>query len=322
MDAGQSIWEQELYNEIEYKNKEDLFHCFEGDTAMVGLSFMDSEEAKDFDEKVQERIEKRRARAAHYAPAIPTGAPYKDDVQIPTIPSTRAGEKESTPRTFNLFRRKKKKTGKRKLDISQVGAPDTATFERVTGVRVGAGGNFENYENFKGMDPRMKELFALSGLDKSVMADPKKVKKIEKLMNDSNILEKMDKREKTKPTKSSAPPPPPTRGGVPPPPPPVALPPPPPAPATLGTTIAPVKRPPPSPKCGRGNLLEDIRSGTSLKPLAEVDSRTSNPVTDKDDTNLEDLMGAALEIIKNAHFSSDDDSDGEEDSGDSDFWEP
>ena len=64
MDASQSVWEQELYNEIEYIKKDGLFHCFEGDTAFVGLSFMDDKEANHFNEKVQERIRKRKERAA------------------------------------------------------------------------------------------------------------------------------------------------------------------------------------------------------------------------------------------------------------------
>ena len=64
MDALQSVWEQELYNEIDYMNKDKLFHCFEGDTTMVGLSFMDDKEANHFYEAVQERIAKRRSRAA------------------------------------------------------------------------------------------------------------------------------------------------------------------------------------------------------------------------------------------------------------------
>ena len=52
MDALELVWEQELYNEIDYKRKEPLFHCFEGDTAFIGLSFMDDIESNHFNEKV------------------------------------------------------------------------------------------------------------------------------------------------------------------------------------------------------------------------------------------------------------------------------
>ena len=68
MDARQSVWEQELYSEIEYKKKESMFHCFEGDSAFVGLSFVDTIEANHFNEKIQERIEKRRSRLASHTP--------------------------------------------------------------------------------------------------------------------------------------------------------------------------------------------------------------------------------------------------------------
>ena len=55
MDNCQMIWEQELYNEMIYKNSTDLFHTFEGDSAVIGLSFADLREAEDFKGAVSER---------------------------------------------------------------------------------------------------------------------------------------------------------------------------------------------------------------------------------------------------------------------------
>ena len=55
MDNRQRIWEQELYNEMIYKSPCNWFHTFEGDSAMVGLSFVDNTEAEQFKAVVTER---------------------------------------------------------------------------------------------------------------------------------------------------------------------------------------------------------------------------------------------------------------------------
>ena len=55
MDNSQRIWEQELYNEMVYKNPTANFHTFEGDSAIIGLSFADNREAEDFKGAVLER---------------------------------------------------------------------------------------------------------------------------------------------------------------------------------------------------------------------------------------------------------------------------
>ena len=55
MDNCQRIWEQELYNEMIYKNPTSTFHTFEGDSTTVGLSFADNREAEEFKAAVIER---------------------------------------------------------------------------------------------------------------------------------------------------------------------------------------------------------------------------------------------------------------------------
>ena len=55
MDNSQRIWEQELYNEMVYKNPTSTFHTFEGESAVIGLSFADNREAEDFKGAVMER---------------------------------------------------------------------------------------------------------------------------------------------------------------------------------------------------------------------------------------------------------------------------
>ena len=47
------VWEQEIYEEFNYKVPLEAFHTFEGDHNMVGLSFAEAQEAAQFYEAVQ-----------------------------------------------------------------------------------------------------------------------------------------------------------------------------------------------------------------------------------------------------------------------------
>ena len=47
------VWEQEIYNEFNYKMPLESFHTFEGDHNMVGLSFAEAQEAAQFFKAVQ-----------------------------------------------------------------------------------------------------------------------------------------------------------------------------------------------------------------------------------------------------------------------------
>ena len=338
MNAGHSVWEQELYNEFEYKNKEELFHCFEGDTSVIGLSFMDPEEANDFNEKVQERIEKRRAllkrrtRVANSAPQTPTGAKSTSYVQSRVAPPSKECGEDSKTLSWSLFRGKKNKKNKQKLTISRITAPDPASFAHCQGLNVGPGG-FEMVGNFKNMDPRIKEFMKMSGIDEKLLADPKKLKRATEFFKNNDIPGIMDQAKKPKkpsdpsppsepPTLGGIPTPPPptdlplppsatpTTGGIPPPPPPIDLPPPPPLPSALAPMPTLVKR--------RPNVLEEIKVGTTLKPLQDIDSRQAD-ILDKDDRNLDDVMRDALDRFRNDICSSD---DGNDDDGDSeDDWD-
>ncbi|XP_015278994.1 PREDICTED: wiskott-Aldrich syndrome protein homolog, partial [Gekko japonicus] len=56
------IWEQELYNQMAYTAATSYFHTFPGDECQVGLSFADEDEALDFQQIVEEKIQKRSHR--------------------------------------------------------------------------------------------------------------------------------------------------------------------------------------------------------------------------------------------------------------------
>ena len=50
------LWEQEIYDEFQYKAVIDVFHTFEGDHSVVGLSFARQDEARLFFHAVNRRI--------------------------------------------------------------------------------------------------------------------------------------------------------------------------------------------------------------------------------------------------------------------------
>ena len=52
MDIPQRIWEQELYDEIDYKCPKHNVHVFEADQSMVALYFAEITEAQDFFQQV------------------------------------------------------------------------------------------------------------------------------------------------------------------------------------------------------------------------------------------------------------------------------
>ena len=325
MDADQSVWEQELYNEIEYKRKDKLFHCFEGDSAHIGFSFMDEIEANHFHEKVQERISKRRARQSQYYSAKPHGVGERKGKQSDR--KSKSLKKKSADRSssnaaslWHLWKKKDKKDGKPKLSIRDIGAPDSNSFMHVQGVKPsfeGSGGfeMVDNTEVLDNMDPRIKEFLMIAGLDEKMMANPKKAKQVKEWAETNNVYDIMDRSTGVKPldpketSRPTRPPPRPraTKGGV--------LP-------------AP---PPPPPPLGELTKRESIKKRTSANFLSELGEKKLNPAKEVDhnemesldevDRGLDDLIKDALARFRDdINDSSDSDSsdNDDEDSGWSD----
>lgn len=83
LQAGQLLWEQELYSQLVYSTPTHFFHTFAGDDCQVGLNFADEGEAQAFRALVQEKIQKRNQRQSG------------DRRQLPP-PPTPANEDESS----------------------------------------------------------------------------------------------------------------------------------------------------------------------------------------------------------------------------------
>ncbi|XP_070192688.1 actin nucleation-promoting factor WASL-like isoform X2 [Littorina saxatilis] len=301
---GQMIWEQELYNQFRYKTPREYFHIFEGQQCMVGLNFASEDEAMKFktavEGKLQERAtrrrDKKRQNTVHGQPGAPSRPPNTRPPASPSAQSTNMMQPMPTV-TTNLDLGKNGNKGKknkdkdkdkdkgRKLTKADIGAP--TEFRHVSHVGWDPNKGFD----MNNLDPDMKELFNLVGIDPGeTEVDKDTVDFIYDFVEKSGGIEAVRQELKQRPippaipaggprappppSRAGAPPPPPpsrgpavSRGGAPPPPPPhrntppapsrapaAAPPPPPPASAPRGAPPPPPGRggPPPPPPGGGG----------------------------------------------------------------------
>lgn len=61
-----TVWEHEMYNNLEYIGSTVFFHIFEGQDYMVGFNFASSDEARDFKSTVDEKINVRKKREGKF----------------------------------------------------------------------------------------------------------------------------------------------------------------------------------------------------------------------------------------------------------------
>lgn len=349
MDAQELAWEQELYNEIEYKRKESLFHCFEGDTAFVGLSFMDEIEANHFHDKVSERIQKRKDRAAA-AEAEEARRNSRESTPEVTITKSRSNsanrgsgtqkirerktlekEKSTERSSWRPWKKKDKKKRKTKLSPNMIGAPDERSFVHVHShsgqYKVSAGGisGAKVSTDPVDIDPRIQKAFATmaGGKFDEYLENPEKLQQFQKWAEKEGLYDEIDEIEKIIPSTHKAEKPAkamPTSGGAPPPPPPIA---PPPPPSPVNNSLTPMNRGQslkvrePKSHGGSNSFLDQIAAGTTLKP---VDSR---PVSeDQQKQAMGDLLIGAFSKFEEAmRGGSDDGSDSDASYYDSDEWE-
>ena len=318
----EKVWEQELYNEIDYKRKEPLFHCFEGDTAFVGLSFMDEIEANHFHEKVAERIRKRRERAkaaetaelaGNETPEVkvskpPNSANSEPGNQIINKPKQKIRSEKSKSVPWRPWKKKDKKQGRRKLNTSMIGAPVEKSFVHIhshSGQKKDMSGDGKQTVE---LDPRITKLFALAKFD-DYLDNPETIQIFQTWAEKENIyneIEEIEKIASQKPAKA-IPSKVPTTAGVPPPPPPVA---PPPPPAPSDNSLIPINRSP--------AILDGIKDGRS--PLKPVDQRHIED--DSTDQAMGDLLNRVFEKFARdmRPESSDEDISDDMTDYDSDDW--
>ncbi|KAF5298335.1 hypothetical protein FQR65_LT01113 [Abscondita terminalis] len=303
------LWEQEIYNDMEYINSYDFFHTFEGEGCMVAFNFANTTEAKDLkvivDRKIlarKKREEKRNGKMNSF---------LQKDYPSPKLPTTNdimMYRKNSDPAS----RKEKRKRNFTKADIG-----NPLEFRHVTHV---------GWDPVKGFDvncddPQLNTFFQKAGISEKQLQDKGTREFIYNFINHHGGREAIQEtvRETKKPAPAPpspipGPPVPPrsshtrvapappqnsshsprpittTKNAPPPPQPPVVAPPPPPGMAPPLPPPPPPCMPPPTEstvsrpqKDMVSALMDNIREGTVLKSV-EIEKKTSV------DTGRDDLL--------------------------------
>ncbi|KAK2183202.1 hypothetical protein NP493_320g01017 [Ridgeia piscesae] len=261
------IWEQEIYNQFKYNSVRNFFHTFDTDDCTAGLNFANEEEARTFNDAIQEKLNHRRARrherkrqsTTNNRVSMPSGGTVRNSV--PSSPMPSSGSVSSLSSVTDMSSTTKKKDKKRKkLTKTDIGAP--SDFRHVGHVGWDPDKGAFDMDN---LDPDVKRLFDDAGISEQQLQDEDTAKFIYDFIENHKtalkqqpparppaIAPPMPQPPVPQPAiPSSAPPPPPTRQPPPPTRSPAPLPqravapPPPPNRAPMKTPMAAPPPPPP-----------------------------------------------------------------------------
>uniref|UniRef100_H3ACP6 WASP actin nucleation promoting factor n=1 Tax=Latimeria chalumnae TaxID=7897 RepID=H3ACP6_LATCH len=207
---GKMMWEQELYNQFVYSAPTPYFHTFPSDESQAGLNFTHQEEASDFLNLVEEKIQKRKqTRHGPAGSSSPTVGMATVNIQNPDITSYRY-RGLPTPVAANKKKDKKdKKDKKARLTKADIGAP--SGFKHVSHVGWDPNSGFD----LNSMDPDLRNLFNQAGISDAQLVDAETSKVIYDFIEKQGGLEAV--KEEMRKQGPAPPPPPPSRsGGLPP----------------------------------------------------------------------------------------------------------
>uniref|UniRef100_UPI0037E92CEC WASP actin nucleation promoting factor b isoform X1 n=2 Tax=Semicossyphus pulcher TaxID=241346 RepID=UPI0037E92CEC len=227
--TGRQVWEQELYNQFVYSSPQPYFHTFAADDCQVGLNFAEQQEAENFQNVVEEKINQRHNRqdkkqrplppnergSLPQRPAEKGGSPGNFhmatvDIQNPDIQSSRYRSMPSptaaSARGGKVKEKKDKKSKKKgapKFSKADIGAP--SGFKHVS--HVGFDPN--------NLDPDLRNLLSQAGIGEAEMRDEKTSQLIYNVIEQSGGMEAV-KREASRGASGPPPPPPGRQGPLPP----------------------------------------------------------------------------------------------------------
>ncbi|KAL0277156.1 UNVERIFIED_CONTAM: hypothetical protein PYX00_004531 [Menopon gallinae] len=204
------VWENEFYNTLEYTAPRVWFHTFEADKCMAAFNFADEEEARFFQNVVQETLNnkrqkrmERRSRTAQQmqgsqglASNVPGGAGVnvyqKQNHQgsTPNVPS-RIGYSQNGPQANrHQESRSERNRTKKRFTKADIGPPQN--FRHVSHVGWDVNRGF-NREGEALDDPHLKEFFAKAGVSDKQLHDPETRDFIYEFIEQHGVLKSVKK---------------------------------------------------------------------------------------------------------------------------------
>lgn len=279
------IWEHEMYNNMEYIESRPFFHMFEGEENIVAFNFANYDEARNFKNVVVKKISIRKHKEDKRARRIS----QSQSVRLPLQQNL----------DFESKQELRKEKRRRNITKADIGRP--MDFIHISHVGWDPASGFD----VKGDDDNLRDIFTKAGVSEKQLQNKKTRAFIYNFIQDHEGSDKGLERNppavpprgpSRPPSARPAPPPPPHQrlpsnsenipkkarppspprnaGPVPPPPPPPMNIPAPPPMMDIDNAVPP---PPPPALVGESELFQDIRNGTTLKPVEE---RIITPVED------------------------------------------
>ncbi|XP_033746820.1 neural Wiskott-Aldrich syndrome protein-like [Pecten maximus] len=182
---GQTIWEQEIYNQFRYKAPREYFHTFEAEEVQAGLNFASEDEAFKFKSAIEQKLMERHQRrldkkknqqgsvhnnnnqnqgGVSSPPSINNSGPPLSsvDVNLNKTSGKDTISKASKGKT-------KEKDKKKKLTKEDISTP--TDFRHVSHVGWDPNKGFD----MNNLDPDMKGLFESVGIDENEVVDKETV---------------------------------------------------------------------------------------------------------------------------------------------------
>ena len=172
-DEKLNVWEQEIYLEIQYVSAEPMFHVFEADTYMAGISFADQTEANHFFDIVQQKVvllnkmfvRKSSAITKDDLDSLTNKQVSADSLQVPGASHSRSLSLETLSNKKRFSFKLKSKKSKTKISKLEIGLP--TNFKHVQHIGWSPSTGFD----FNVIDPMLDNFFKLAGISDQHLND-------------------------------------------------------------------------------------------------------------------------------------------------------
>uniref|UniRef100_H3CYI1 WASP like actin nucleation promoting factor a n=1 Tax=Tetraodon nigroviridis TaxID=99883 RepID=H3CYI1_TETNG len=168
--AGGTMFEQELYHSFSISSSRSYFISFAGDTCQVGLNFASEEEARRFRGAIGDLMNRRQRRSVNGCSSSPGPAVHISAVDIQNPETNKVHERSARsppppPPNHLLGGKDKIKAKKKKLTKADISLP--SNFQHIGHVGWDPNTGFDVHN----LDPELRRLFDLCGISEAQLRD-------------------------------------------------------------------------------------------------------------------------------------------------------